>query len=154
MRSIVSLAAIAVLLSGCLPMALFANGSGPAYNSYAQNFGTYVASNRVNAFCISPKLRLAIWEFEGYFGRKVVMNSGFRDPFYNAKVGGTDDSYHMKCMAADFFIPGVPKEKLIAFAARLGYVGGLGCYPGKAFIHIDVRDRPRGWNRPVTFGGC
>jgi zinc D-Ala-D-Ala carboxypeptidase len=154
MRSIVSLAAIAVLLSGCLPMALFANGSGPAYNSYAQNFGTYVASNRVNAFCISPKLRLAIWEFEGYFGRKVVMNSGFRDPFYNAKVGGSDDSYHMKCMAADFFIPGVSKRDLIRYAMRNGKVGGLGCYPARGFIHVDVRERPRGWRTPVTFSGC
>ena len=30
----------------------------------------------------------------------------------------------------------------------------VGCYPGRTFIHIDVRDRPRGWNKPVTFSGC
>jgi len=33
-------------------------------------------------------------------------------------------------------------------------VGGLGCYPGRTFIHVDVRKRPRGWNKPVTFSGC
>jgi uncharacterized protein YcbK (DUF882 family) len=144
---------LAALLGGCLPFALFAS-SGNAYRGYSQSWGTYVAHANVDAFCLSPKLRLAILEFEGYFGRKIVMNSGHRNAFYNAKVGGADNSYHTKCMAADFFMPGVPKEKLIRFAMRNGHVGGLGCYPGKQFIHIDVRDRPRGWRKPVTFSGC
>lgn len=152
LRLIIALGA-AVLLSGCLPFALFAS-SGNAYRGYSQSWGTYVAHKNVNAFCLSPKLRLAILDFEGYFGRKIVMSSGYRDPFYNGKVGGADNSYHMKCEAADFFIPGVDKRKLILYAARNGLVGGLGCYPGKAFIHIDVRDRPRGHRGPVTFGGC
>ena len=60
----------------------------------------------------------------------------------------------MKCMAADIFIPGVDKSRLIAYAYRNPLIGGLGCYPGRTFIHIDVRQRPRGWNRPVTFSGC
>ncbi len=140
----------AAMLSGCLPFSFFASG----YDGYKQSWGTYVAHDNVNAFCITPKLRVAIMDFEGHFGKKVVMSSGYRDPFYNGKVGGADGSYHMKCMAADFFIPGVDKRKLIAYAMRNGNVGGLGCYPGKDFIHIDVRDRPRGWRRPVTFSGC
>lgn len=153
MRSILLVIACAISLGGCLPLALFA-GTGPAYRAYSQDWGTYVSHDEVNAFCISPKLRLAIWEFEGYFGKKIVMNSGYRDAFHNAKAGGADNSFHTKCMAADFFIPGVPKEKLIAYAKRQGLVGGLGCYPGKPFIHIDVRDRPRGTRGPVTFSGC
>ena len=143
----------AALLSGCLPFALFAS-SGNAYRGYQQSWGTYVAHKNVNAFCISPKLRLAILDFEGHFGRKIVMSSGYRDPFHNADVGGADNSYHTKCMAADFYIPGVDKRKLIAFALRNNLVGGLGCYPGRTFIHIDVRDRPRGYRKPVTFSGC
>ena len=143
----------AAMLSGCLPFAFFAS-AGNAYNGYRQSWGTYVAPNNVDAFCITPKLRIALMEFEGHFGRKIVMSSGYRNPFYNGKVGGADGSYHTKCMAADFFIPGVDKRKLIAYAARNGNVGGLGCYPGRDFIHIDVRDRPRGWRKPVTFAGC
>jgi zinc D-Ala-D-Ala carboxypeptidase len=143
-----------VLLGGCLPFALFATGGGNEYRGYKQSWGTYVAHDKVDAFCLTPKLRLAILEFEGHFGKKIVMNSGYRNPFHNGKVGGAEASYHTKCMAADFFIPGVDKRKLIAYAARQRAVGGLGCYPGQSFIHIDVRDRPRGWNRPVTFGGC
>lgn len=144
----------ALMLSGCLPFAMFASSGSKDYSGLKQSFGTYVTSSKVNAFCLTPKLRFAIWEFEGHFGKKIVMNSGYRDPFHNASVGGTDDSYHMKCMAADFYIPGVDKRKLIAFAMRKDSVGGLGCYPGRNFIHIDVRARPRGWNKPVTFSGC
>lgn len=149
MRLILVALACALTLSGC-----FTFGGGDAYKGYRTSFGTYVASSSVNAFCLSPKLRLALLAFETRFGRKIVMTSGYRDPIHNAISGGTDNSYHMKCMAADFFIPGVDKSKLIAFALRENLVGGLGCYPGRNFIHIDVRDRPRGWRRPVTFSGC
>ncbi|MDB5562701.1 MAG: hypothetical protein JWN11_2119 [Hyphomicrobiales bacterium] len=151
MKSIVLALGCTLLLGGCLPMAMFAQGG---YSGYKTNMGTYVASSEVNAFCLTPKLRLAIWEFEGQFGKKIVLNSGYRDMWHNYAASGADNSYHKKCMAADFFIPGVPKDQLIAFARRLDLVGGLGCYPGKSFIHMDVRDRPRGAQGPVTFGGC
>ena len=124
------------------------------YAGYSQNFGTYVANSGVDTFCLVPKLRLALWSIETFFGRKVVVTSGYRSPWHNADVGGKEDSYHMKCMAADIFIPGVDKSTLIAYAYRNPLVGGMGCYPGQTFVHIDVRDRPRGWDHPVTFSGC
>lgn len=141
-------------LAACVPMAMFANGSGSGYKGLRSDWGTYVSSNTVNAFCLSPKLRFLIWEFEGHFGKKVVMQSGYRDNNHNTAAGGTENSFHKKCMAADFYIPGVDKGQLIQLAMRTSGVGGLGCYPGRNFIHVDVRDRPRGYNRPVTFSGC
>ncbi len=153
-RLILVAAACAMALTGCMPMAMFASSSGAGYSGKKNDWGTYVASNEVNAFCITPKLRFLIWEFEGYFGRKVIMNSGYRDNQHNSAAGGADNSYHTRCMAADFYIPGVDKSQLIAFAMSLESVGGLGCYPGRQFIHVDVRDRPRGYTRPVTFSGC
>lgn len=154
MRTLIALVTSCLILSGCIPMAMFADGSGREYNAYTSNLGVYVASNSVNTLCLSPALRLLIWDFEGYFGKKVVMNSGYRTPWHNAAVGGASSSYHMKCMAADFHIPGVSKSKLIAYAMRNHGVGGLGCYPGRKFIHVDVRSRPRGYGKPVTFSGC
>lgn len=154
MKRLLVVLAATLMLAGCFPFAFFASSSGDGYRGLKQSFGTYVTSSRVNAFCLMPKLRFAIAEFEGHFGKKIVMSSGYRDPFHNADVGGASDSYHTKCMAADFYIPGVDKRKLIAFAKRSNLVGGLGCYGGRNFIHIDVRDRPRGWRKPVTFSGC
>jgi uncharacterized protein YcbK (DUF882 family) len=149
MRLILLALVCATTLSGC-----FWFGSGDLYAGYRQNFGTYVSNANVNTFCLTPQLRFVIWSFESHFGRKVVMNSGYRDPSHNADVGGQDGSFHMKCMAADFFMPGIDKRQLIAYAMRERAVGGLGCYPGRNFIHVDVRDRPRGWSHPVTFSGC
>lgn len=153
-RSFAALALSAIALAGCLPMAMFASGGGAGYSGLRQDWGTYVSSSNVNALCISPKLRFVIWEFEGHFGKRIVMNSGYRNAFHNSAAGGADNSFHTKCMAADFYIPGVPKEQLIAFARRTDGVGGLGCYPGRNFIHVDVRDVPRGRKGPVTFEGC
>ena len=144
---------LAVICTLALGACAFSPSRDP-YAGYTQNFGTWVANRGVDTFCLVPKLRLAIWNFEVFFGRKVVVSSGYRDPSHNADVGGKDDSFHMKCMAADIFIPGVDKRRLIAYAYRNGLVGGLGCYPGRSFIHVDVRDRLRGWSRPVTFSGC
>ncbi len=124
------------------------------YAGYKQSWGMYVASDSVNTFCLVPELRLFVADVESHFRRKVVVSSGYRTPFHNGSVGGADDSYHMKCMALDFFIPGVNKRDLIRYAMRNGKVGGIGCYPGRQFIHVDVRDRPRGWRQPVTFSGC
>ena len=153
-RPIAAAAVAALALSACVPMAMFASSSGAAYAGKRSDWGTIVSSRQVNAFCISPKLRFLIWEFEGRFGKKIIMSSGYRDSAHNAAAGGADNSYHTKCMAADFYIPGVDKRELISFAMGSGSVGGLGCYPGRQFIHVDVRDRPRGYNRPVTFSGC
>jgi len=154
MRSILFGLACALALSGCVPMAMFASSSGSAYAGKRSDWGTFVSSREVNALCLSPQLRFVIWEFEGHFGKKVIMNSGYRDGQHNSSAGGADNSYHTKCMAADFYIPGVDKRELIAFAMNTKSVGGLGCYPGRQFIHVDVRERPRGYNRPVTFSGC
>jgi len=139
------------LLAGCFSL----GGGAPAsYNGYVQRYGMYLASTDVDNSCISPKLKTMLGSFERKFGRKVVLNSGYRDPIRNILAGGQDSSFHMKCMAADIFIPGIDKRTMIAFAMKNPQVGGLGCYPGHNYIHVDVRDRPRGWGKPITFSGC
>ncbi|MCS6758311.1 MAG: D-Ala-D-Ala carboxypeptidase family metallohydrolase [Candidatus Devosia euplotis] len=154
LRSIIAIAVCGLSLAACVLMAMLASSSGAKYANKRNDWGTFVSSREVNALCLSPKLRFLIWEFEGHFGRKVIMSSGYRDGNHNAQAGGADNSYHTRCMAADFYIPGADKRDLILFALRTDVVGGLDCYPGWQFIHVDVRDRPRGYNRPATFSGC
>lgn len=50
-----------------------------------------------------------------HFGKGVKVNSGFRDPEVNAKVGGSKTSDHCKGMAADVEIPGVANADLAQF---------------------------------------
>lgn len=47
-----------------------------------------------------------------HYQRGVKINSGFRHPEVNAKVGGSKTSDHCKGMAADIEIPGVPNHEL------------------------------------------
>lgn len=47
-----------------------------------------------------------------HFARGVKVNSGFRHPEVNAKVGGSKTSDHCKGQAADIEIPGVPNAEL------------------------------------------
>jgi uncharacterized protein YcbK (DUF882 family) len=47
-----------------------------------------------------------------HFGRGVKVNSGFRHPDVNQKVGGSRNSDHTRGQAADIEIPGIPNADL------------------------------------------
>jgi hypothetical protein len=47
-----------------------------------------------------------------HYGRAVMVNSGFRHPEVNSKVGGSKTSDHCKGQAADIEIPGIPNADL------------------------------------------
>ena len=49
-----------------------------------------------------------------HYGKGVKVNSGFRHPDVNAKVGGSKTSDHCKGQAADIEIPGVANADLAA----------------------------------------
>ena len=47
-----------------------------------------------------------------HYGKGVKVNSGYRHPLVNSKVGGSPRSEHCKGMAADIEIPGLPNADL------------------------------------------
>ena len=53
-----------------------------------------------------------------YYGTGVKVNSGFRHPLVNAKVGGSTTSDHCKGFAADIEIPGIPNAELAEWIAE------------------------------------
>jgi len=50
-----------------------------------------------------------------HYGKGVKVNSGFRHPDVNAKVGGSATSDHCKGMAADIEIPGIANAELAQY---------------------------------------
>ncbi len=50
-----------------------------------------------------------------HYQKGVKVNSGFRHPEVNAKVGGSKTSDHCRGMAADIEIPGVPNAELATY---------------------------------------
>lgn len=83
-----------------------------------------------------------------YLGEPVRLNSGYRTPTYNAKIGGAKASQHLLAKAADITVKSKTPKQLAAIIERLiaekkMKQGGLGTYPG--FNHYDVRDKKARW---------
>lgn len=84
-----------------------------------------------------------------YTGRAITINSAYRSPEHNAKVGGSPTSQHILGKAADITIEGLkPAEvyRIIEDLIDMGNMlqGGLGNY--KNFTHYDIRKTKARWN--------
>ena len=86
-------------------------------------------------------------------GHPIILTCGCRCLKHNAAVGGVPTSYHLQGMAADITCPSIPLRDLykIAFRSRFGD-GGIGLYPDKHFIHVDVGPR-REWGEIIDSNG-
>lgn len=77
-----------------------------------------------------------------YYNSPVIINSAYRTYTWNEKIGGTKNSYHMRGMAADIRVKGVPcKEVAMKASELLGKTGGVICYTN--FVHVDIRTTER-----------
>lgn len=97
---------------------------------------------------ISQELVKVLQKIRTKFKKSITINSGYRTPTYNRKIGGSYSSYHTKGMAADIAIKGVDPLQVALYAhSILGSTGGVevGSYSEgtDGYIHIDVRTS--GW---------
>ena len=58
---------------------------------------------------------MVLQPIRNHYNRGVKVNSGYRHPLVNAKVGGSPRSDHCKGMAADIEIPGIANADLAQF---------------------------------------
>ena len=93
---------------------------------------------------IDTKLVDCLEKIRTHFNKPTTINSGYRTPEHNAKVGGVKDSYHVKGMAADICVQGV-KSKDVALYAESLKIGGIGWYEKQNFVHIDTRSGSVRW---------
>lgn len=92
---------------------------------------------------ISPKLITCLERLRVLVGNKSIkINSGYRSPEYNKKIGGSPNSQHMKGTAADIVVAGVTPKQVAVLAEKAGFMG-IGIYPN--FTHVDVREKRARW---------
>ena len=95
------------------------------------------------------KLASQLQFLRDYTGRPITINSAYRCPEHNAKVGGSKTSQHLLGKAADITIQSLKPAEVYALIEDLidmGHMlqGGLGLYD--TFVHYDIRKTKARWN--------
>lgn len=70
-------------------------------------------------------------------GKPLIVNSGYRSPEHNRRVGGAKASRHLNGDAFDISMTN-HNPQLFEKAARAAGFTGFGFYPASGFIHIDL----------------
>ena len=96
------------------------------------------------------KLSSQLQFLRDYTGRPITINSAYRCPKHNKKVGGSKTSQHLLGKAADITIQSLkPAEvfMIIEDLIDMGHMlqGGLGLYEKKGFTHYDIRKTKARW---------
>ena len=102
-----------------------------------------------DAVYIDPLLVEYLQAIREHVGMPVRINSGYRSPTYNKRIGGATNSYHTRGQAADIWITSNTPRQVYLMLDRyeVGTVPpdriGLGLYA--TFVHIDTRGQHGRW---------
>ena len=91
---------------------------------------------------LHSELLRRLQQMRSALGRPLIINSGYRNAEHNTRVGGSPGSYHLRGMAADIVVRGLPLAELAAAARKAGF-RGIGTY--SSFVHVDIRDQRTEW---------
>lgn len=95
------------------------------------------------------ELAIQLEIIRSHFNAPITINSAYRSPEHNRKIGSNDSSQHILGKAADIVVKGVAPDDVydaIEFLISEGLVkeGGLGRY--NTFTHYDIRGTRARWN--------
>lgn len=96
---------------------------------------------------IDTNLVNLLQNIRSHFKKPVIITSAYRTADYNASIGGSKGSLHIKGQAADIQISGVSPVLVGMYAETLG-AGGIGLYAYgtyTGFNHIDTRSVQYRW---------
>jgi len=91
----------------------------------------------VDVACLKPELLDLIRKTGEFFRQIPIITSGYR-------ARGRAGSYHKRCMAADFIVPGISQQTLVAYLRHLPGAGGVGTYCHTKAVHLDIGEK-RDW---------
>jgi uncharacterized protein YcbK (DUF882 family) len=121
-----------------------ADGQGRPPKPLQKRFDRFLRCHYTEAqHPMNPRLiRLLYQTGKHWPGRRLEVVSGYRHPNF-AK---NPHSPHMKGLACDFRVAGIPNTELRDYLRRTFNKVGVGYYPNSSFVHLDVRkDRSAFW---------
>jgi len=80
----------------------------------------------------------------------LIVTSGYRCNVYNSEIAAAPLSAHTHALAADIAIPSRCSLRTLYDAAvsiPAFARGGIGLYPQRRFIHLDIAAGPRAWSQ-------
>ena len=92
---------------------------------------------------IDSKLVTLLEKIRSHFGAPITINSGYRTPAYNKKIGGASASQHCKGTAADIVVSGYSPSTVYSYCNQINPNGGVGKY--NSFTHVDTRGYRARW---------
>lgn len=96
-----------------------------------------IVQNHVNPRVL-PELWTKLENFAISLGRPITLNSAYRTPEYNSRVGGARNSMHVQRKAADVQWGTTSVQGRVDMIQRAIDAGlsGIGCY--NSFMHVDI----------------
>lgn len=106
--------------------------------------GEIVCKDGSPEYIINGAVLEGLEKLRAIIGKPIIINSAYRTPEYNAKVGGSPRSQHMLGNAVDFHVKGMNTTTVYEILRKNGFLGkvftGVGVY--NSFVHVDVRPNP------------
>jgi uncharacterized protein YcbK (DUF882 family) len=118
-------------------------------NFSLEEFNCKDGSDMPNAVMINIiELAKNLQVLRDYLNTSITVNSGYRSPKYNAKIGGVKNSQHVLGKASDLMVKGFTPRQVADAIEKLikeGKMkqGGIGIYP--TFTHYDIRNTKARW---------
>lgn len=121
------------------------------FNSSVTNMGKSVSDAGDNdGFArVDPNVWVKLTIVARRMGKRFTINSGYRSPQYNRRIGGASRSMHMSGKAIDVSTSGWSTEEKAEFIRVVSQEGFLGIGTYGSFIHIDIGSR-RFWTKGET----
>jgi len=97
---------------------------------------------------VDEKLTQGLQKLRDKIARPITVTSGFRCDNHNKDVGGATNSLHLTGQAADITCD-MPILMLYYHAISIPEFrdGGVGLYPDKNIVHVDVRNGRTRWGQ-------
>lgn len=109
---------------------------GETYLSKNFQVKEFASHDGADTIYIDEKLVDVLQDIRDHFGAPVTISSAYRTEEHNAAVGGVENSYHTKGMAADIEVSGHTPLEVAQYAEQIG-VRGIGCY--STWVHVETR---------------